>query len=436
MNMDPRMAHSPWGAREAVVPTRRSAVRSNAPTTLIEQLLLATSVALLPLQDALGNVAGVSPIFILFAAMGTYALVFRSSQLLECALHRVSVSAYLLIIVLGLMELQHPNPSFRDIIRFGFMIAGGVFMASLCRDAPALRSLLWGVVGAGTLLSIYMFTISYAHLSTSTASTFRDASYLRMRAFEQSELQANLNKLAFMSGQAAVVAAAWSLLERKAWVRAGLLITALTCLVAAFLPLSRSGMMIALIACGTLLLKSGRIGQMRSLLFVGMAIGAMWLWVPNAAFARLTFGSHQVNEDSRERIYINAFETSEEYLPFGIGFGNYWSSWALKNGFSAHVDGELIPIGAHNVPLQFLICAGIPAVIVLLLLVWVLIKSMPRGELDRDALATYGLAVAASLLLLVTHQFYDKSFSQIIGVFIGGSLWIWPQRERTRSNAR
>lgn len=434
MSTEARLIRSPWGPREAVAPGGRSRVRNLEPTTLAERLLLSASAALLPLQDTFGSVGGVSPIFLLFAGMGLYTLLFRATQLISCALHRISIAAYLLIAVLIQMELLHPDPSFKDIVRLGLMIMGAILIATLCRDQAALRSLLWGVLISGTALALYMFFISYGHLSASTAANFRDASHLRMRAFEESELQANLNKLAFISGQGAVVAVGWALLERRPWLRAGLLITALICLVAAFLPLSRSGMIIAVIACGLLLLRSGKSGQMRALLFVGVIIAVLWLWVPQAAFARLTFSAERVSEDSRERVYTRAIETSEKYLPLGVGFGQYWSKWAAQNGFSAHVDGQLIPIGSHNVPLQILICAGVPGLAALMIFVWMLSRVLPPGELNPDELSLFGLVIAAGFLMLVTHQFYDKSFSQTIGVLIGCSLWLWPVRHRPVSS--
>ena len=75
-----------------------------------------------------------------------------------------------------------------------------------------------------------------------------------LRCFRRNSLKANLNSLAFFLAQGAAAALAIALMSRSAFVRYSLFgITAL-CFIASFLPLSRSGTAITLIACVAVML--------------------------------------------------------------------------------------------------------------------------------------------------------------------------------------
>lgn len=430
MNAESTTGARPWGPRRAAPPTAFHVQRQGVATSVTERVLLASAVVLLPLQDAFGKIAGVSPMFAVFAIMGLYVALFRSNRLIPVLTHRVTVSSLVLLFTLVLVEAMQPNRSFSEPIRIAFMFLGALVIATMCRDAAGLRAALWGVLIGGAWLAAYTVYVSYADLSSASAQSFYEASQVREDVFDQLELKTNLNKMSFMAGQAAVVASAWALMTDRWARRVVLLMAALFCLVAAFLPLSRSGVVIALVACGMMFLRTGQAGRSKALVFVVAGIAALWMWVPSVVFARLTFGEATAGEDARARIYGAAINTADQYLPLGIGFGNYWSAWAERHGFAAFIDGQMTALGTHNMALQLLVCSGIPAFLLFGLLLWLAWKSLPRGPLSADQLALYGLTIAALLLTMISHQLYDKSMSQLLGLVVGGSLWIWPPRKR------
>lgn len=430
MTVESRSSARPWGPRRAAPPTTFQVRSPSVATSVTERILLASAVILLPLQDAFGKIAGVSPMFIVFAIMGLYVAVFRFTSLLAVVTHRITMTSLVLLFTLILVESMQPSRSFSEPIRIALMFVGALVIATMCRDEAGLRAALWGVLIGGAWLAAYTVYISYAHLSAASAESFYEASQIREDVFSQLELGTNLNKMSFMAGQAAVVASAWALGTDKWSRRILLLLVALFCLVAAFLPLSRSGIVIALVACGMMFLRTGQAGRSKALVFVLAGIAALWLWVPSVVFARLSFGEATGGEDARARIYGAAITSVDQYLPLGVGFGNYWSSWAQRNGFAAVINGQLESIGAHNMALQLLICSGIPAFLLFGLLLWFVWKALPRHALDGDRLALYGLTVATLLLTMISHQLYDKSMSQLLGLVVGGSLWIWPPGKR------
>jgi len=430
MSVESRYGARPWGPRRAAPPATSHIRSQSVATSVTERILLASAVVLLPLQDAFGKVAGVSPMFIVFAIMGLYVALFRSPRVLAVITHRVTLASLVLLFTLILVESMQPNRSFSEPIRIALMFLGALVIATMCRDEAGLRAALWGVLIGGAWLAVYTVYISYAHLSAASAASFYEASQVREDVFSQIEIGTNLNKMSFMAGQAAVVASAWALGTDKWARRVLLLLVALFCLVAAFLPLSRSGIVIALVACGMMFLRTGHAGRSKALVFVLAGVAALWLWVPSVVFARLSFGEATGGEDARARIYGAAISSADQYLPLGVGFGNYWSAWAERNGFGAIMEGQMAAVGTHNMALQLLVCSGIPAFLLFGLLLWLVWRSLPRHALDGDRLALYGLTVAALLLTMISHQLYDKSMSQLFGLAVGGSLWIWPPSKR------
>lgn len=206
--------------------------------TPVERCLLWTSMVALPLQNSFPTVAGVSSSFLLFAALFSYVIVNRPRILGEIWYHPVFIAAYAFIGVAILLEFSSPLSRYQEVIRFAQMIGGAVCVAVLCRDRSGLTTGLYGCIGTALWVSVVLYLTSYGMLQgMGPTSDFHEASNLRGGL--DTGIKANLNGLAFMCAQGAIVAFALSLSDRFKYFRILLLGIGIFCLVAAFLPMSR-----------------------------------------------------------------------------------------------------------------------------------------------------------------------------------------------------
>lgn len=395
------------------------------PTTVIERTLVALVIVALPTENYFLFIPGFSLQFVLFGLMAAYVLSFRYSVLLNVAGHPALLAAYLFVALGFIMEWTHDYASYYELIRVGQMIAGALLMAVLCRDLPALRVACFGYWVAGLCLSVMLFLTSYGTLSAANATDFQAASQLRAEAFEDNPLQANLNNMAFSAGQAAVIALSWSLISQRPLQRWWLGSTGLFCLIGAFLPLSRSGVVIVLSACMSVLYAFG-FRRVKGFLIAAILGGVVLMLVPQAVWSRMsfTFEQHDGKTEGRALIYGTALERLPEYFLTGIGAGNFWSHWGRETEF-ASASGRVS--GAHNCFLQVTLYWGIAGLLALLAIFWQASRCLPRGaNREPAALAIVGIGVSILLFSMVSHNIYAKEFTLALGLLVGAHRWIWP----------
>ena len=94
------------------------------PTTAPERVLLMATIALLPMQQLLPIVGGISSLYFIFVVLAAYLLLNRPRALARTWLHPVFLAAYTLLAVSALIELAHPLSDFSEIFRLGEMVAG------------------------------------------------------------------------------------------------------------------------------------------------------------------------------------------------------------------------------------------------------------------------------------------------------------------------
>lgn len=227
------------GSQDHSVSRQRKSLRY--ATTTLDRLLLMATIILLPLEDHLPAIAGFSVLFILFGVLGLYNVLFRLRALSKVASHPVFLTAYLILILCTLIETVHPHPSYSELSRFGFMIAGAILIASFCRDQRALRIAMYGYVIASMWLSALLFLSSYGLLQGASADDYNQASYVRSEAAKEMSLSVNLNNVAIYTAQGTAVALALALTSRTIVWRNLLSVASLFCLIATFLPMSRGG---------------------------------------------------------------------------------------------------------------------------------------------------------------------------------------------------
>ena len=396
-----------------------------APTSGLEKVLLFTTIVALPAENHFVFLPGFSLLFLLFSATALYVVLFRFSELLQTVCHPVFLAAFLFLGYGFLMESTHDNASYGELFRVAQMVVGAVLLASICRDWPALKSACHGYLLAGLFLSALLFVTSYGALSQARTANFQEASELRVAAFENNPLDANLNSMAFGAGQAAVVALAWALAAHGSVHRSLYMIAGAICMIGSFLPLSRGGVAITIAACASVMYAFG-LRHGKPLLIAVLLGGAVLMWVPQSVWSRMsfTFEEREGKVEGRARVYGTAIDHLPDYVLTGVGAGNFWSAWGMKTALST--GGRVT--GSHNCFIQVTLYWGILGLLALLLIFWQAYRCIPRYSYrDAAALSLIGVAISLGLYSMVIHSVYAKEFSLGLGLLAGGHRWIWPQ---------
>lgn len=406
---------------------RLAAVQNGLPryrTIRIERFLLIAMVVILPLQGYFPSVAGFSVPFLMFIIAGGYILPRRPGILARISFDPLFVTAYILLILGSLIESLHPHASYSEIFRTAQMIAGAIIVASLCRDRSALRAAMLGYLITGVWLSVYLWLTSFNVLSMATATDFGAASQVRAEVFKGSPVQANWAPVFSAIGGA--VALASTLTARTTHRRFLFLGIAVFCALATFLPLSRSGIVVIMVAFAAVMFARG-IWRGRTILIAGMIAAAVLMWVPDIVWSRFTFSMEprQGHMEARARIYTAAMAHFPEYAMIGVGAGNFWGSWGMSSNYNL---GYRSVSGAHNVFIQVTIYWGLAGLAALIALVWQAYRCLPRycGS-DVLSLQLLGVSVAVFMMSLTVHNLYAKDFSLVLGLLVGARRWIWPR---------
>lgn len=410
-------------ASAARIPVR--SILPQSSTTLIERFMLMTAIIILPLENSIPTVAGMSVSFLIFAALALYVIMNRPRTLGVICYHPVFIAAYAFIGVSALLEFSSPLPRYLEIIRFGEMIGGTACVAVLCRDRAGLAAGLYGYIAAALWVSVQLYLTSYGVLQDmGTADDFQEATNLRSNV--SVGFRINLNTLAFVCLQGAITAFALSLADKAKHRRILFIGIACVCLVASFLSMSRGNALGSVVSFAAILYACG-VKQGKALILAAIVGMGLYTLVPDAVWSRMTFTT-AVGEsgkmEARAHIYTMALNHLPEYIMAGVGAGNYHGGWAIEKGFVAGA-GKLI--GAHNSLLQITIYWGVLGLVVFLWVIWCIYRSIPLGcGRDGLSLALVGIIVSLGLWLLQNHTFYMKSFAFGVGLLVGARLGIWP----------
>jgi O-antigen ligase len=406
-------------------PISAGSILSQSRSTVVERFLLIVAITMLPLENQLPTVAGLSVSFLIFGMLAIYIVLNRPRTLGVIWYHPVFIAAYAFIGVSILLEFSSPLTSYQQTIRFAQMIVGAVCVAVLCRDRSALAAGLYGYVAAALWVSFLLIMNSYGMVQgVGSASDFNEAS--QVRASLRPTSTDNLNRVAFVCTQGAIVAFALSLaarLERYRIVLGGITILSL---VASFLTMSRGAFVINLAVFAVMLYTYGfkRYGKVLILVFIlGLSVYAL---VPNAVWSRMMFTT-ETREDGkmegRAHVYVTAFNRLPDYIVSGVGAGNFYERWGVEKGFTR---GHGV-LGLHNTFLQITVMWGALGLLMYLWIMWCVYRSIPlQCGRDELSLALLGVLISLALYLLVAHTFYDKLFSVAIGLLVGARQGIWP----------
>lgn len=403
-------------------------ILSQPRTTRIEQFLLLISMVLMPLQDYVPAVAGMSIMFFIYSALAAYVIVMCPRTLGKIWYHPVFIAAYAFIVVSALLEYSSPLPKYEDIIRFAQMVGGAMCVAVLCRDRLALNASLYGYIATAVWVSVVLFSTGYEALQGMEAEDFNQASKLRGQAFGDKPVGANINGLAFICAQGAIVAFALSLSDRFKHLRIPLSGVASFCLIGSFLPMSRGAAAVSLVSFAVVLYAYG-FRQAKALIIASILGMGIYIVVPDAVWSRMVYSTEAQDGkmESRARLYTTALNRLPEYIVTGVGAGNFWNKWGYENGFATPKGDNYELKGVHNSLLQITINWGVLGLLMFLCIIWCIYRTVPlRCGRDECSLALLGILVSVGLFLLQTHGFYAKQFSFSVGLLVGARQWIWP----------
>jgi len=393
--------------------------------------LLCAAVCLSPVLDALPGLGGFSVAWLVYAILGGWVVSRQSGALVKTAQEPLFLFAILFLATGASVEALHSDSDFEVVTRFAQTVAGAVLIASLCRTRKilgfALRSLAWFAF----VISLILIATSYQNLRAIDVDDYEAASGLRDQVFASSAMFSDLNRWSFACGLGAPVSLAILSRTNDQRKKALWTVVGITCLLGTSLPLSRSGMVVTLGACGAVLLFSrGR--KIRLAVAAAGILVCAYALAPTALFNRFkgSGGLSAESQDPRQRILVASVKSIPDYWLAGVGAGNYWDSWAKEKGIKNKRGGAR---GAHNSFFAVWMYWGLPGLFSFLVLLGFAWRCLPRGVgHDPWALCLMGLLVAMVLRLLFMHTFYVKDFSGILGLLAAGRIWIWPRGEVLR----
>jgi hypothetical protein len=406
-------------------------------TTTLERLLLMVTAIIIPLEgylpflrQYLPSFDGMSVPYLMFAILACYALFGRPKALARTLHHPVFLAAFALILLGFVIEFTHDLARYTHLTRMASMFVAAMVVASLCRDRRALLACISGYLISGVVVGILFFFTSYGTLRTATSTDFQEASQVRAEVF--TDIEGNLNELAFSTAQAAALALALALTARSPLRRKLFFGLALFCGIATFLPMSRGGMVIVGASCSAVMYMYGVRNVRVILVATALAVGGLIL-VPGAVLSRfsLSMETPSGKMEARGRIYKAAIDHLPDYIILGVGAGNFAGPWGMQSqyfdrGFKEKRGGVK---GAHNAFIQVTIFWGLPALVMLIVLVYQAYRCLPRGG-GRDILVicAYGLAFSLLLRMMFTHGLAEKQYAVGLGFLVGGYLWVWSKR--------
>lgn len=396
-------------------------VLSAVPTSVLERFLLVVLAVVIPLDSNLPTPGGASIPAIVFMFVFGYLVLCRPGAFLRSAKCPVFVAGYIFLATALVMEIWHGSFDFREIVRIFVFLLSGVAVAAVCRDRSALYSCMSGYVLASLFLAPILMLTLFGVLSGAEVTDYQEASVLRAKVGHKTGLHTNANSMAASLAQGTLVAVALAMFAKTTFKKIGFLGLSFVFGLAAFLPMSRSGVLILFVSLATIIYVYGALNPKVILTCFVLSVGLLAV-VPNAVLTRLTVSTEPTlgggaYEDSRMDLYSLAIEALPEYIWTGVGINAFYGEWGEKHGLYAAL---------HNCYLHVSVLWGLPGLFAFLALVWQAYRCLPKHSgADPLRLCILGLAVSALIVTFFSHEFESKKFSLILGMLAGADLRIW-----------
>jgi len=412
--------------------------RPRHPATRVERYLLVAALISLPFENRVDAPVSVplvgapSVTWLAFASLGLFIVVRHPWALGKVVRHRAAFPLYAFLAIAVLMEMTQKGANFEYWWRTVQMVIGAVFVAAACRDRTTIRAAAMALVAVALALATLLVATTYTPLRNTRAKTFTEVSAIRNDLLSQSFKSAEINASAFLVAEGAAVAFALGLTTRSRRNRNLYVAAGFICLFGVFLSLSRGGVAVAVAAVSLVLLKVSRNKPVVAVRIFAVAIIAAVV-IPHAVYARLQLVPDlNGRQDPRIQVYDNAITYLPDYLPFGVGAGNFAAQWGVEHGFVKH--GSVL--NTHNTFVQVAIIWGLPGLLVLLYVVYAMWKALPPDRPDRaTSVILKALALSLLMLMLSSHTVYGKEVSMTLGMIIGGRVWLVGRPRKTAEPA-
>lgn len=216
------------------------------------------------------------------------------------------------------------------------------------------------------------------------------------------------------------------------------LVVGMFCLVGTFLPMSR-GAVISVIVAGAAILYAYGMGMRIILMLAVLGIGVM-IWVPDVVISRMSFTTEKNTSgklEARAEVYLAAIEHFPEYYVTGVGEGNFWGPWGLKNWFKKGSGTRAHVIGPHNCFIAVTIYWGIAGFLAYLAIVYQAYRCVPhKCGRDASSLCLLGLGLMLLMFIMNGHLLASKELSVGLGLLVSCRYWVWPRGVVTKSYTR
>lgn len=414
-----------------VIESERAPVATTPrPTTAAERLLLAAALVCLPLESAVPTLAGRSLAFLVFALMSVYAMLWRPRTLLRTAQSPIFVAGFGLVLVCGLVETLHGGGGLREVLRLALMFAAGVVVASLCRDRRALGAALVGFVLSGLLMAGSLI----GSVTLLSGGTEEEAASRALEGLSRAEVTGlaipnDLNTMAYVAAQGAIVAFALLIYTRRALGRAALLAAAALCTIGCFLPMSRGGLVILAVGLGVATWTSGAV-KVRTLVASLVLMTCVLVAVPYGAFTGLQRTAPGASWTTETRLQLLSASV-ENLSSMGVGVERFWGRWGRDHGFFSLETGSNVT--PHNAFAQLSMYWGVPALVLALVVTWQAARAVPWGAAkDPFAVALAALAATQLVRAMLVGTVHNKGFAVGLGLLAAAKLCLWPHRSRLK----
>ncbi len=400
-------------------------IRSN----WIDRSLLFGFIVLIPLQGYFPTIGGATVAFLFMAMMIIYLLVRRPIALAKTLRHPICLAGFLFAGVSFLMELLHGSHSYKTVLSTALMIVGAAVVAALCRDRRAFRYALYGFMMASFIVGLVLIMTAYGKLDAVEVQSFDEASFARANVYRKAPLGADINTLAFHAGQGVIAALVLGLTTRSFFQRFLAIGIGLFLAIGSFMPMSRGALVSLMVSCSAVVYLYG-LFRPRVILAMGILFFGVLMLVPSTVLTRFDLtntGNKERETESRGKAYVASVVHFPEYALVGIGETDFWSKWGRSSGFYNFETRGVT--GPHNIFLQVLLFWGLPGILSLLLIIWKAYKYYPKiPKSEPLRLLLMGICVSVILECLVVQVMSGKEFSIALGLIIGSSIWIWPQK--------
>ena len=289
-----------------------------------------------------------------------------------------------------------PGATMASLLSLGPPLLAMVMVASL--DGPGRRRVLWAIAAAGLAASLLG---AWQLSSGDAAPRFYPQTHTGVvtATFANRNAAADLLLIAMV---AAACAARSIAPERKplVWLSLGLMAAAV------FFTASRAGIVLilpVLAGCWIMLRTSGSRRAWRWIAAAG-GLGLLTALIASLrareVFARFVFGS-----DARLGLWRDAWEALAIYWPAGSGMGT--GRLVLERFERIEALDPTVPNRVHNDWLEFLLEAGAPGVVVLVVCAVLLAAILRAAWRDREGAGVYIPFAGLTLAVLAAHSLVD-----------------------------